>query len=591
VVDLTGARVDRDEFELVAAQVPDPVGKLETRIAGSFALAAAPSSYALSSDPLIAAAGTLVGTFAGRLDNRRQLFQRLRIEGSTELSDSQLLLAAVARWGERCAEQFLGDFVFLVWDAAHARLLCGRDQLGIKPLYYQLGVRDLAVATEVRSIVRHPRLPPCPNERFVKELLLGGQLANDTDTLYADVQRLPAGHVMTARDRSITSCRYWDVELEPDPTLTGEDAVRRFLAVFSDAVACRCRDVAPVVSLSGGLDSSLVAAIAAGRGHVARQPGVTTWSTVFPGEACDEQYWIDAMNESARLSSRRLEWAPSSWDDLLEQARRDAYLPPYPNSSSEFFVRRGLRDTRLLTGLGGDQWMNGYDLYFRDLVVGCRWKELAAAIRLGHGPTIAGVVRDAVAARWPRRHDTDDRQEDLAWLGAELRSVDTPPIARAVAGAPAKSAATRHASLHDTWLAHMIEMDALVAGRGGVGVAMPFLDRRVVEFAFALPESERWRGDDRRSFERRVLRGRVPAAIEQRRGKAEFSIEFIRQIEALRFPERLGDLEVGRRGWVDVAGLTEALRSSGADPATVSLYSLWAVAALEAWVRGSPRLR
>src|SRR4051794_14112528 len=149
---------------------------------GAFALAVG-GRVANAPESPIASHGELVGAFVGRLDNRSQLSAALGDDAgdAAGLSDSDLVVRSVAKWGERCVDRFLGDFSLVVWDASTNRLVCARDHLGIVPLYYSRRGGLLVVATELRSIVSHPQMRREPNETFLKELLLGGELSNSTD--------------------------------------------------------------------------------------------------------------------------------------------------------------------------------------------------------------------------------------------------------------------------------------------------------------------------------------------------------------------------------------------------------------------------
>jgi asparagine synthase (glutamine-hydrolysing) len=598
VLNLRGGRVSeavfRRVFDAIEDRGPDgdgrwvhgPVGL------GQQSLALTPEEVGETQPVVI---GDLVGVFDGRLDNREELIGSLFVappEGRV-VTDAELIVRAFERWRDDSVRHLLGDFCLAVWDTGREQLYCARDHLGVRPLYYADYGGVLVIATDIRGVLAHPSVVKEPNKRHVAEILLE-ELSNETDTLYERVVRLPPAHLLRARDGRIQVERYWDVDLNKELHYhDDQDYVDAFKAVFAEAVRCRlrCRSEA-TVPLSGGLDSSLIAAVASDlvKDRTAAAPLISATSLVFPGMACDESEWITAVVSHIGLNSQQIPWGPVTWEKVLEDAERTAYLPPYPNTTLDMFVRGGVTRMSVINGFGGDQWMAGNNTHFYDLWSDRRSWLLAMNVLQGGG---SRLVRGARRASVNRLRGYLDRRPgergpssgEPPWMGPALRGHALPVGSPAL---PASGEVTRakrrcYHTLHDTWTPHAFEMLDRAAADGDLASTEPFYDRRVVEFACALPESQRWHGSDNRWLERRALDGLLPTEVVERRSKAEFTEPFAAQAQALGLERRLPGFRTVGLGWVT---LDEGTSSGGALAGSpLRPRRLWLIAAVEAWVR------
>jgi asparagine synthase (glutamine-hydrolysing) len=602
VLDLRGEPVTEAQFGRVFramdARGPDgrgtwlsgPVGL------GHQALALAPEEVGAIQPAIV---GDHVGVFDGRLDNREVLIRELcTSEPQPELvTDAELVVRAYDHWGDACAESLLGDFAFAVWDRVRNRLFCARDQLGARPLYYWENGTTLVIATDICGVLAHPDLVREPNERHIPEAVLR-ELSNNEDTLFRGVVRLPAAHALTA-DRKVVTGRYWDADLYRELTYSDHrDYLDHFLALFSDAIRCRLRTTCDsTIALSGGLDSSLVAAIGTDevRSMRATTPRFTATSLVYPGADCDETEWIDAITGDLALESRRIPWAPMTWEHMIDEARRTMYTPSNPNATLDMFVRSGMRRTAVVTGAGGDQWMNGSDGHFRDLRAQRRYREIWTNVRQGGGrrlvrATVTGRSAHTLSKIQDARSRFRTEVVEPRWFGPKLTGFT--PAEDVSLGQPPDdipyARRQRYVTLHGTWDSHVVELADRAVSGGHLVSSRPFYDRRVVDFACALPDSERWRGADRRWFEREALRRLGCARTANRTTKAEFSAPYPLQLDALPVGDLLSDLRVVEFGWVSQPGIEASVtefRSRTADSDTIR--DIWAILGLEAWARAA----
>jgi asparagine synthase (glutamine-hydrolysing) len=177
--------------------------------------------------------------------------------------DSGLILHAYAAWGTHCIERLRGDFSFAIWDAQNKQLFCARDHFGIKPFYYaHLG--ELFLFSNTLNCLRlHPAVSAELNEAAIGDFLLFGLNYDNATTSFRDIQRLPPAHWLTVSTDGLQMKRYWS------PPIDGriryerpEEYVEHFQSLFEAAVADRLRADRVGILLSGGLDSSAVAAVA-----------------------------------------------------------------------------------------------------------------------------------------------------------------------------------------------------------------------------------------------------------------------------------------------------------------------------------------
>lgn len=197
-----------------------------------------------------------------RLDNREELLQELRASLTT--TDEALILLAYERWGQDCVDHLLGDFAFAIWDERRQRFFCARDHFGVKPFYYAHVGNSFIFSNDLNTLRLDSRVSDTLNETAIADYLVFGLNQDLATTIFRDIQRLPPAHTLTFQDNSITTRRYWTLAIsEPIRFRDEREYVERFTELLTTAVADRLRDTDRVaISMSGGLDSTSLAAIA-----------------------------------------------------------------------------------------------------------------------------------------------------------------------------------------------------------------------------------------------------------------------------------------------------------------------------------------
>lgn len=319
-------------------------------------------------------------TYNGEVYNFPELRAELEALGHRfqSATDTEVVAAAYARWGEACQERLNGMWAFAIWDPAEKSLFLSRDRFAIKPLYYLEEPRRFCFASELKAFLALDGFVPACDESVIPPLLANaGRHEGASDrTLYAGVRRLPGGHCLrVGPDGRTVLRRWWDTAAHlPEVPRRYEEQVERFRELFLDAVRIRMRSDVPIgTCLSGGVDSSAVAAAMAwlhGRrgADLGRCPEDwrRAYVAAFPGTAIDERDYADAAARHA--GARPVYWnfdpdealaclLDSVW--AMEEVYFGVGVPAWALYRE---MRRG-GTLVSLDGHGADELLGGYSWY------------------------------------------------------------------------------------------------------------------------------------------------------------------------------------------------------------------------------------
>ncbi|WP_139906047.1 asparagine synthase-related protein [Clostridium thermarum] len=203
------------------------------------------------------------------IDNRDELMDLLNLRaGSEVITDSQIILAAYMKWGNRCCEYLVGDFAFAIWDENNRRLFCARDHVGKRSLYYCMEDNVFMFCTVMRPILELISSGKTLNEKWISDFLTIEGVVHEIDiheTVYKNIYQVPPAHYITVTTEGYAVKRYWFPEKIKSLALKSDcEYIETFRNIFQLSVKCRLRSEGNVaIMLSGGLDSSSVAALSA----------------------------------------------------------------------------------------------------------------------------------------------------------------------------------------------------------------------------------------------------------------------------------------------------------------------------------------
>ena len=488
--------------------------------------------------PLFGARPSTVVICNGEIYNYRELTRELRSHGHVfrSASDSEVAAHAYDEWGLDFLDRLDGMFALVLWDGAARRLLLARDRLGEKPLYYTRTNDLLLFASELTALLKHPDVSAELDYEAVSEYLAMEYVAAPR-TILRDSRKLEPGCALILENGELKHHRYWAIEPRVTIEASYQDAVLMLREKLDRAVSSRLVSDVPLgVFLSGGLDSSAVAAIAAQHG------ALDTFSIGFTEKSFDESSY--ARKVAQHIGSRHHEriFTGAEMPELvprlpamLDEPLGDASILPTALLSS--FAREHV--TVALGGDGGDELFAGYPMH--------QAQRVARLARLTPPPVraLAGAMARAVpvahtnfalpfkvltflkgaGARAPLNHalwmssfaPREQKQllTDDAWqragAGREAfravwetwqRSEGAPPLARAT-----------HLDA-TTYLPNDILMKVDRASmRVALEVRAPFLAREVAEFAFSLPDRFRMRRGSGKRLLKDAMRVLLPNEI------------------------------------------------------------------------------
>lgn len=489
-----------------------PEGLTRREGPGVIALHAAFTAAAGAEDDLPLATSDWVLAGDIRLDARQALRERLRDHHrvTDDASDARLVLHALQAWGPAATSRLVGDFAFAALDLAGGCLLAVRSAAGVKGLFVAEGPDMIACSNDLDALLALPGVDGSPSEQALVQHLREGQIVDATLTARRGVRRVAAGWQGTwARHGAATGERHWRL---PVPSRLRfwrpEEYGEQFHEVIEEAVADRLRAPRAGILLSGGLDSSALAASAR-----ACAPGVELRALTVSHERVirgDEHRW--AARVAAHLSIPIVTECTEA-DAPLAHCRDRTVRTPEPVAEFELLAWRA-RAARLasfgpvaLYGEDGDALLAPPDLLtmlrtLPFLETLRAW--LAHRAEQGEHPWTGMRAR----ARGTRRgHGAGDPRANVAWLRADVGDADPGKAVEAASHPLRPQAAAR--LLAPDWESFVAENDPGVTGVP-TSIVLPLLDPRVIAFVFAIPPIP-W--TQRKALLRRAYRGRLPDAV------------------------------------------------------------------------------
>lgn len=549
--------------------------------------------------PMTDADGTAWIVYNGEIYNHVELRQELQAAGETFVgsSDTEVILAAYRKWGIDCLSHFNGMFAFALWDLKTRRLFCARDRFGVKPFYYEWNGRRFAFASEPRVLALTQGRRIAPRLPAVRDLIALDWVDHGTHTFFDGIEQLPPGHLLTIGEDGFSLRRWWSLDPEARAHGTAKDWEKQFEELFSSAVRLRLRaDVEVGSCLSGGLDSSAVVTTMA---PMMDRPLHAFTCAYDEGSAFDERAFVKAVVEKTGAHSHIV--VPDGRDfwttfDRLAWSQGEPTAGPGVFSQwkvMELAHGHGLRV--LLDGQGGDETLAGYFRYLplrlRDLLAHGKAGEFFAMLgpvadRLGMTHALALTFEpwmpSGMIAELRRRFG---QGKDRVMTGTLRKARGSEPP-RAPAGFETAVRRQLAFDLLQRLLPSLLRYEDRNSMAFSIETRLPFLDYRLVEFVFSLPDEALLEGVTTKGILRRALADRIPPAVLERHDKMGFETPadvWLRGRESAELKRRLltrGPLH----DWLDpqVMGAElddylEGRRATG--------LQVWRWLALESWMR------
>lgn len=493
-------------------------------------------------------------TYNGEIYNYIELREELASAGweFKTSSDTEVILAAYAKWGDVCLDRFVGMFAFVIYDSKTHSVFAARDRFGIKPLYFRYEGGTLAFASEIKQLLALPGCVRTVNNTQVYDFLTASMSDHATDTMFSGIDQLRGGesvHVDCAGSRlNAPNVRRWySLPKSGSIDISFDNAAVKFLELLSDSVRIHLRsDVRVGSCLSGGLDSSSLVCLAErmlrGTGDAS---AFTTINARFSEKEVDESRFADSVTRQTGLPAAQVFPNP---EDLIARAERLTWHQDEPFGSTSIFAQycvfeeaRRLGIKVMLDGQGADEQLAGYHWmfpqYYRQLLYGGRFAELAKTLRGRrriHGVSLASNLKSLGQGALPQSLamalSAYRRQSGrFGWLSGEFRE----PFAKR---SPFFSALERDgmqnvgdlgelcvAQVQSTNLPTLLHYEDRCSMAHGIEARVPFLDHRLVEFSIGLGGQHKMKGAETKSVLRAAMDGILPRDVQTRQDKLGFS--------------------------------------------------------------------
>jgi asparagine synthase (glutamine-hydrolysing) len=500
--------------------------------------------------PLSNEDGTVHIVFNGEIYNYKELRQYLLGRGHSfrTQSDTETIVHLYEDLGEACVEKLRGMFAFAIWDDRNKSLFLARDRVGIKPLYYSQSRTSVIFASEIKALLADADLQAEVRSSMIDRFLTFDYLPGE-ETLFKNVYKLAPGHSLSFRAGKSYKRQYWDLHFEPSPS-SFQHAKSRLLRLLEESVALHMISDVPVgFLLSGGVDSTAMLGLAAGK----TSHPISSYTIGFSDpQVTDERPY-------ARLAAQK--YGSEHHETTISAGQFAEFLPKYiwhmeepvcePPAVALYYVSKLAKDfvKVLISGEGGDEAFAGYSNY-RTRLWFERLKRFPAPLRQLFSASFSvlsrfaspGMAEKSARLLQPRLEDSyfSRTSDPSRFFNNQWQQFYSSDFAQRVDKKFSSLAATKHfrnghragplgKMLYvdtKTWLPDdlLIKADKMTMANS-LELRVPLLDHKILEFAASLPQNFKIRRFTTKYIAKKALRGCVPREILDRK-KAGFPVPY-----------------------------------------------------------------
>ncbi|MEK7142944.1 MAG: asparagine synthase (glutamine-hydrolyzing) [Patescibacteria group bacterium] len=469
-------------------------------------------------------------------------------------TDTEVILASYKKWGFDCLKYFNGMWAFVIYDKRKNLLFASRDRIGVKPLYYYKDKQNFIFASEPKAIIKHPKVKTRPNDKTIWDFLICGLVDHSENTFFDGIKELRPGHYIKIQNLKFPANagmkiqKYWDLDPKKQPIYKkDQDYAEKFRELFIDSVRLRLRSDVPIgTCLSGGLDSSAIVLVVNNflkEKIKIKQLGKwqKTFSSVFDDKKfpyCDESRFI---KEAIKKTQAKPHYVFPSGQKLVSEIKKLVYFQDYPFSSTSIYAQwnvfrlaasSGIKV--MLDGQGSDEFLAGYHPFF-----GIYYGQLLREYNL---PRFIYEI-----FQYSRHHDyslflifkdlfydllrkgflgfnlpifSKNQMEEYSLFCPEWQQKYQSPKALMPTGNVFKNGI--HSGLK-MGLPSLLKYEDRDSMAFSIESRVPFLDYRLMEFMYSLPDNQRIRHGQTKWVMRGALKGILPEKIRTRQDKIGFA--------------------------------------------------------------------
>jgi asparagine synthase (glutamine-hydrolysing) len=564
--------------------------------------------------PLQSQDGDLVIVFNGEIYNYIELREELIKKGHPIIShsDTEVLLYAYREWGDDCLKHLLGMFAFAIWDRKKKRLFCARDRIGIKPFYYFWDRRNFAFASEIKSILASSFVKAEPNPQGVQDYITF-QFCLGYKTMFKDIYKLEPGWFMVVQygneELTINKSQYWDLNYSTDTVHDEKWFSSKLLELLENSVAIHLRSDVPLgAHLSGGLDSSTVASLAA---RTLSNGKINTFTGAFSdGIAYDETRYAKSLANSIAAEYNEVYIKGSEFPDIFPKLIYYMDEPAAgPGLVPQYYVSKLASEKVkvVLGGQGGDEIFIGYARYLIACLEKCILDSINGSfVGVNNGLNLNSITKNLTTLQsyipmlkafwknglfdtWDKRYfhliDRLEGSKDLysdQLFNSDYSSFET---FCKIFNRSGISSITDKMSYFDLKgsLPALLQVEDRTSMAASIESRVPLLDHRILEFIATVPEHIKFKNGDTKHLFKNVVKSILPKDIYERKDKMGFPTPLEKWVknEAREFVlDTLLSNSARQRGIYNIQKLEHAI---GNEPKFGRV--VWGVLSLETWYK------
>ena len=564
--------------------------------------------------PLQSQDGDLVIVFNGEIYNYIELREELIKKGHPIIyhSDTEVLLYAYREWGDDCLKHLLGMFAFAIWDRKKKRLFCARDRIGIKPFYYFWDRRNFAFASEIKSILASSFVKAEPNPQGLQDYITF-QFCLGYKTMFKDIYKLEPGWFMVVQygneELTINKSQYWDLNYSTDTVHDEKWFSSKLLELLENSVAIHLRSDVPLgAHLSGGLDSSTVASLAA---RTLSHGKINTFTGAFSdGIAYDETRYAKSLANSIAAEYNEVYIKGSEFPDIFPKLIYYMDEPAAgPGLVPQYYVSKLASEKVkvVLGGQGGDEIFIGYARYLIAFLEKCILDSINGSfVGVNNGLNLNSITKNLTTLQsyipmlkafwknglfdtWDKRyfHLIDRREGSKDLYSDQLFNSDYSSFETfcKIFNRSGISSITDKMSYFDLKgsLPALLQVEDRTSMAASIESRVPLLDHRILEFIATVPEHIKFKNGDTKHLFKNVVKSILPKDIYERKDKMGFPTPLEKWVknEAREFVlDTLLSNSARQRGIYNIQKLEHAI---GNEPKFGRV--VWGVLSLETWYK------
>lgn len=440
-----------------------------------------------ANEPFVDNSGRYYLTFNGEIYNYKELREELKdFYDFRTASDTEVLLASYKTWGKECLKRFRGMFAFAIWDSEKKELFAARDRFGVKPFNYTLHNESLYFSSEIKTLHHLPGRKD-PNEKMWANYFSYGSYGMPEETFFKNIHQLPGGHFLQYSFGKLNIKRWYDFEAEVKKVpahLNFEEAKETYLNLLMESIALRFRADVPVgFNISGGVDSSLLLALVNLNDE---KHNINAYTFYTGDERYDELPWVEEMIATTKNPLTKIKFTAAEVTEKALQLSisQDEPFGGIPTMAYSKIFEQAQKDGLkvLLDGQGMDEQWAGYDYYFQNP---------------DSGATIQGT-----GSGNPFRQNV---------LSPGFAALAEKPIYPTPFNNTLQN--MQYRDLFFTKIPRVLRFNDRISMAYGVELREPFLDHKIVEFAFAMPTEYKIKNGVGKYMLREILKPIVPNSI------------------------------------------------------------------------------